>query len=64
MQVKNYGLLMVYVTRTGTLRTILFLRVVYVFDFFMNFVSMKKVKSKEVYWDNLNKELVKKQTLL
>ena len=61
MQIKNYESLMVYVMKTGTLRTILFLRVMYVLDFFMNLVSMNKVELKEVYWDSLNNKLIKKK---
>ena len=60
MQIKNYESLMVYVTKAGTLKTILLLRVVYVFDFLTNFISMNKVKSKEIYWDSLNNKLIKK----
>ena len=60
MQIKSYRALMVCVTRTKALWTILLLRITYVPDFFMNFISMNKVKLKEMYWDNLNNKLIKK----
>ena len=60
MQIKNYGLLTVYVTRARALKTILFLRVTYILDFLTNLISMSKVKSKEIYWDSLNNKLIKK----
>ena len=59
MQIKNYESLIVYVMRTGAPRMILFLRIMYVFDFFMNFIFMSKVELKEVYWDSLNNKLIK-----
>ena len=60
MQVENYGSLMVYVMKTKTLKTILLLKIIYVFDFLMNFVSINKIKLKKIYWDNLNNKLIKK----
>ena len=60
MQIENYGSLMVYITKTKALRTILLLKVMYVPDFLTNFVSMSKIKLKEVYWNNLNNKLIKK----
>ena len=60
MQVEGYGSLTVYVIRAKALKIILFLRVVYIFDFLMNFISISKVESKGMYWDSLNNKLIKK----
>ena len=62
MQIKSYVSLTVYVTKIKALKTILFLRIMYVLDFFMNFVSMSKIESKKMYWNSLNQKLIKKKT--
>ena len=61
MQIKNYKSLMVYVTKIKTLKMVLFLKIMYILDFFINFVFMNKIKLKKMYWDNLNNKLIKKK---
>ena len=59
MSIKEYKKINIKTIKNNELYIIMFFKIVYIFNYSVNLISMNKIKIKKIYWNNEHKKFIK-----